>query len=123
MSEFLKSKLASLGLVVLVGALIVSMLSIRAQKFEVQQQAHDLEGKIISLQQENEYLQKFGNYFKSTAFLEKEARKKLNFKAPGEEVVFVYDGKANISSKSREFQARLVTMANWKKWMYYMLGK
>lgn len=98
------------------------MFNIRAQKLDMDQEAQDWEGRISSLQQENEYLQKFGDYFKSFAFLEKEARKRLNFKAPGEEVVFVYDTTVQ-SSRSHDFALRLKTMANWEKWMYYILGK
>lgn len=121
--DFLRSKFLSVGLAIVVGALTLSMLDIRAQKFQVRQQAQDLEGKIASLEQENSYLQRFGDYFKSFAFLEKEARKQLNYKAPGEEVVFVYKDTLNKASRSQDFEERLKGMANWEKWLYYILGK
>lgn len=122
MNEFLKSKFASVGLLILVAGLFLAMFNIRDQKLEMEEESRDWEGKISSLRQENEYLQKFGDYFKSFAFLEKEARKRLNFKAPGEQVVFVYDTVVQ-SSRSHDFSLRLQTMANWQKWLYYILGK
>lgn len=122
MNEFLKSKLVSIALLILVAGLFFAMFNIHGQKLSMEQENRDWEAKIGSLRQENEYLQKFGDYFKSFAFLEKEARKRLNFKAPGEEVVFVYDTTAQ-SSRSHDFTLRLKTMANWEKWMYYILGK
>lgn len=122
MNEFLRSKLAFVGLLALVGGLFLAMFNIRDQKLDMEQETRDWEGKISSLRQENDYLQKFGDYFRSFAFLEKEARKRLNFKAPGEEVVFVYEATAQ-ASRSQDFKLRLKTMANWEKWLYYILGK
>ena len=83
----------------------------------------DLEEKINSLENNNSLLERFLGYMSNQSFLEKEARLRLNYKVPGEEVVFVYpDDSAKTSSSSNNFEKQLAQMPNYIKWVYYLMG-
>jgi cell division protein FtsB len=86
----------------------------------VRKEVTDLSGRISSLERENQFLNRSEEYFKSEAFLERQARVKLNYKLPGEQVVFVYDAVA--SSQPETFTDMLKRMENYKKWWYFLLG-
>ncbi len=82
-----------------------------------------MEAKIKEVQEDTDYLNKFLDYFKTPAFLEKEARLKLNYKDPGEEVVFIYKDKSpKKESDSITLEELLARIPNYKKWMLYLLG-
>ncbi len=82
-----------------------------------------MEAKIKDVQNDTDYLNKFLAYFQTPAFLEKEARLKLNYKAQGEEVVFIYkDKNTKKASDSISFEELLAKMPNYKKWFLYLLG-
>ena len=83
----------------------------------------NVEAKINEVQKDTDYLNKFLAYFKTPAFLEKEARLKLNYKAQGEEVVFIYkDKNPKKESDSISLEELLAKMPNYKKWALYLLG-
>jgi cell division protein FtsB len=52
----------------------------------------DLDKKVGEMEKNNKYLEKIVSYVKTPAFLEREARIKLNYKSPDETLVFVYRG-------------------------------
>lgn len=82
-----------------------------------------MEAKIREVQGNTDYLNKFLAYFQTPAFLEKEARLKLNYKDPGEEVTFVYkDKNIKSASESISFEELLSQTPNYKKWFLYLLG-
>ncbi len=100
-------------------AILIVWVGIRAWTVHTQQsgadlQVVDMERKIDALQKENEKLQRLADYYKSSTYLEKQARLKLNYKAPDEQVVFVYQKQASVQTEipvpvlaSKSFFARL----------------
>ena len=83
----------------------------------------DLKSRIVDLENNNKFLASSSAYFASDAYLERQARLKLNYKLSDEQVAFVYkDTSVKIASPSKEFKSKLVEMPNWKKWWYYLLG-
>ena len=111
----------------LVGALsfwlIFSSIKLSSQKDAVNKEVKNIEGKIKEVQDDTDYLNKFLVYFQTPAFLEKEARLKLNYKAQGEEVVFIYkDKNPKKVSDSISIEKLLAKMSNYKKWFFYLLG-
>lgn len=83
----------------------------------------DLEGKIAGLERNNNTLERFIQQIANPAFLEKEARLKLNYKRSDEEVAFVYtDDAYQEDLVSADFDRQLALMPNYLKWVYYLLG-
>ena len=79
--------------------------------------------KIADVEKDTAYLEKFLAYFQTSSFLEKEARLKLNYKAQGEEAVFVYkDTNNKKASVVLSFDELLARIPNYKKWFLYLLG-
>ncbi|HEY4520337.1 MAG TPA: septum formation initiator family protein [Candidatus Paceibacterota bacterium] len=121
MKVFLNSKLASLFLLVLVVSLSVALVRVHGNKKELQDNVEDLSSKIEDIEKDNQRLESLSAYFASDAFLEKEAREKLNYKSPDEEVAFVYlDEKEDISKDS--LPERILNASNLMKWVYYLFG-
>ncbi len=123
MNKILHSKVFSALISALALWLILSSLNLNSQRAVVDREVKNVEAKIKEVQKDADYLNKFLAYFQTPAFLEKEARLKLNYKAQGEEVVFVYrDKNAKKVSDSISFEELLARTPNYKKWFLYLLG-
>jgi cell division protein FtsB len=95
---------------------------VRAQRAQIAIEAGDLESRVKDLERNNQFLASSSAYFSSDAYLERQARMKLNYKLPGEEVAFVYKDTSVKTPPPGEFKNKLSEMPNWKKWWYYLLG-
>ena len=118
----MKSKWLAVIIIAGIGWFGLSLIKVRVQKGMVIKEVQGLEAKIQNLEEDNSNLKKFVEYVKNPWFIEKEARLKLNFKVPGEEVVFVYPDSNLSSPPPGDFQKRLARIPNWMKWVYYILG-
>ncbi|OGN00021.1 MAG: hypothetical protein A3B91_03440 [Candidatus Yanofskybacteria bacterium RIFCSPHIGHO2_02_FULL_41_29] len=119
----LKSKWLLIIIIVGVGWLSLSSIKIKLHSDIVNKEVADIEKKIQDLEKENGVLEKFIEYVKNPLFLEKEARLKLNYRASGETVVFVYPDEADtVASDLVDFKKQLAQMPNYVKWGYYLLG-
>lgn len=121
--KFLNSKIFT-GLVGIIALwLTFSSINLNSQRSMVDSEVKNIENKIKEVQNDTDYLNKFLGYFKTSVFLEKEARLKLNYKAQGEEVVFIYkDKNPKKESNSVDLEELLKRMPNYKKWLFYLLG-
>ncbi len=123
MNKVLNSKIFTALVGVIALWLTLSSINLSSQKNVVEREVKNVETKIKEVQNDTDYLNKLSDYFKTPAFLEKEARLKLNYKSQGEEVVFVYkDKNAKKVSDSISFEELLGRMSNYKKWFFYLLG-
>ena len=121
--KFLNSKIFTSLACVIVLWLTIASINLNTQKDSVGKEVRNVEAKIREVQKDTDYLNKFLSYFKTSDFLEKQARLKLNYKAEGEEVVFVYkDKNPKEESDSVGIEELLVKMSNSKKWLFYLLG-
>jgi uncharacterized protein YeeX (DUF496 family) len=121
--KILKSKLFSAVIIAGIGWLSLSFVRIKMHEGMVNKEVGNIETKISNLEKSNSSLERFISYIKHPSFMEKEARIQLNYKAEGEEVVFVYpDTSAKAGSESDDFRKQLAQMPNYLKWMYYLLG-
>lgn len=110
-------------MILIIGWLTVSFIKINLQENIVNKEVGDLENKIEGFEKQNSALERFMEYVAHPSFLEKEARLKLNYKAPGESVAFIYtDDDTAVSSLSGNFSRQLARMPNYLKWWYYLLG-
>ena len=122
MQQIFKSKLLLLIIIPVLGWLSLSFIKIKIHENIVNKEVQSLETKISNLEKNNSSLEKLVGYMTKPSFLDKEARLKLNYKAPGENVVFVYPDETIKSSPSFDFHNQLAQMPNYLKWAYYLLG-
>ena len=117
----LNSKIFTALLSVLSVWILFSVISAEVEKDEVKKKETAIESKINSKKQDNESLERDIKNFENQEFLEKEARLRLNYKASGEEVVFVHrDLNSQKASSSEEYSPE--NLSNYQKWWYYLLG-
>ena len=123
MNKILNSKIFTALIGVLVLWLTLSSVNLNSQREAVDREVKNVESKIKEVQNDTDYLSKLSAYFQTPAFLEKEARLKLNYKAQGEEVVFIYKDK-NVKKETDfvSLEEILSKIPNYKKWLLYLLG-
>ena len=103
-----------------IGWLSLSFIKIKLHENIVNKEVNDLEAKINDLEKSNSVLERFISHMSNPSFLEKQARIKLNYKAQGEEVVFIYpDESAKVSSSSNGFSKQ--NSSNYIKWWRWLL--
>lgn len=96
---------------------------IRGQRAQIALDAQSMESRVQDLERNNQFLASSSAYFSSNAYLERQARLKLNYKLPDEQVAFVYkDTSVKTASKTSGVKDQLAEMPNWQKWWYYLLG-
>lgn len=116
----LSSKWFSLLLIVLAGCLVFYLIGLNVRRAEFRRAVSDVENKVLEAEEDKTYLETFIAYFKSPQFMEKQARVKLNYKSPDEEVAFVFrDPNTKIEAEAGN---RLVGAPNYRKWWFYVLG-
>ncbi|MBP9822482.1 MAG: septum formation initiator family protein [Candidatus Pacebacteria bacterium] len=119
----LQRKILTAGLFLLVVWLGYRSWQIHGKKIETNVQIKDLQSRVVGLERNNQFLASSSAYFASDAYLERQARLKLNYKLSDEHVAFVYKDKSvKVASSSVDFKNKLAEMPNWKKWWYYLLG-
>jgi len=91
----------------------------------VRQEVNNLNQKIAETERELSELKELGDYFRSSAYLEREARLKLNYKKPGENVVFVYRNQSLLQNPAGNGNSTKPspTLPNWQKWLKYLLAR
>lgn len=120
---FLQHKIMTVGLILLLVWLGYRSWQIMGQRTDIDSQVGELKSRVAELENNNKFLASSSAYFASDAYLERQARIKLNYKFSDEQVAFVYkDTSVKIASASQEFETKLAEMPNWKKWWYYLLG-
>lgn len=121
---FLKSKWFLIIIIAGIGWLGFAFIKIKLQDNIVNKEVKGLEAKVENMESDNSYLENIIGYLKNPSFLEKEARLKLNYKAPEENVAFIYPdvntGKG--VSGSVDFKEELKHAPNYIKWAWYLVG-
>ncbi len=108
------------GMILVIGWLTLSFIKIKLHENIVNKEAEELGMKISNLEKSNNLIEKFLVYMSNPSFIERQARIKLNYKAPGEEVVFIYpDNSAKVSSSSESFKNE--NSSNYIKWWDWLL--
>jgi cell division protein FtsB len=117
----LNSKFLTVFLLILSVWILFSVISIEVEKDEVKKEEAAVQAKITGISQDNKLMEGYIKNFENHEFLEKEARLRLNYKLPGEEVVFVHRD-ANSPKASLSEESSPVDLPNYKKWWYWLLG-
>ena len=87
-----------------------------------------LEGRVTAYEDELEDRRAKAEYLSSDAYKERQARIKLNFKKPGEKVVYVYRTDAENSAQSKEGVVAGTVFddqnkSSWQRWWEYAIGR
>ena len=91
----------------------------REQKLSVARREYQyLDEKVVELQSTQTELEKQANYFQSNAYIEQQARLKLNYKKPDEHVVYVY---RSASTPTPHDQALAKPVSNLQQWWEYVM--
>ena len=97
------------------------MIFAEIKKGEVKKEETAIRSKITGIKRDNDLLERYIKNFENQEFLDKEARFRLNYKLPGEEVVFVHrDANSQKASSSEELSSE--GMLNYKKWWRWISG-
>jgi len=106
------------GMILVIGWLTLSFIKIKLHENIVNKEAEELGLKISNLEKSNSLIEKFIVYMSNPSFIERQARIKLNYKAPGEEVVFIYpDNSAKASSSQDSYVGNNPNYIKWWEWL------
>ena len=113
----LQSRWFTLAAVAVIGLVGMSLFKIVPSAEVAFQEKENLDQKISGLKQSSQEIEKLGDYLKSDAYLERQARIKLNYKKPDESVVFVYkkpaEQTASQSLQTKPGQDIITKVKNW----------
>ncbi|MEA1909753.1 MAG: septum formation initiator family protein [Patescibacteria group bacterium] len=97
------------------------------QNYQINKEIVKLKNEIVYLQQEKTHLNHLIAYLKTESFKEKEARRKLGYQKPGEQVValprdsFIHTDPGVTSTENNKGNVT-PTMTNPQKWFDYIFG-
>jgi cell division protein FtsB len=127
-SRLLNSKIFSLLIISILVYLIFSLIAPLQEKQKLDNQIAQLEKEIQEFQIQQEELQRKEQYFNSEDYLQKEARRLLNYKRPGEEVFSVIPDKGaqSVQEKTDIQEEKIIDstdkndkISNIKAWYKY----
>jgi len=126
--RLLQSKIFAVLALLAIAGLAWSLLRLWPRKIIVENRLKNLEQKIAETEQSNSALARLLDYFKSPAYLEREAKLKLNVRKPDENVVFMYrpDADIEISAMGHSFNKQDnfgAGTTNFEKWMRYLFKR
>lgn len=124
--SILQSRWFAVAAMVMLGFLAISFMRIQPAIVEVRKEHENLENKITEIKESNFERERLGEYLLTTAYLEHQARLKLNYKKPDEKVVYVYSKDANVVEvKNATRQAPAIFgskfVADLKLWWGYLI--
>ena len=90
LNKILQSRWFTAAAVVIIGFFLISLIKIQPVLTTTQKELNNLDKKIAEAEQSASELERLKDYLQSSAYLEKQARLKLNYKKPDENVVYIY---------------------------------
>lgn len=124
--DILQSKWFTVVILLVIGFFLVSVIKLEFPLKVVRKELKNLNQKIDEVEKSSLELEKLSDYLKSNAYLERQARLKLNYKKPDEKVIFVYlNPNVKIQNGNVETEKILDSklLANLKEWWNYLLGE
>lgn len=105
------------GIVVLV-VLVVGIVRREKTLSVAKREYRHADEKVAELQKAQDELEKQAGYFQSNAYIEQQARLKLNYKKPDEHVVYVY---RSASTPTPSDQTLAKSTSNLQQWWDYLM--
>jgi len=115
----LKLLLSVVGIIVLF--ILISLAQEMNRRLQVSREVAQLEGEVHELEKSIIEMESLNQYFRTDAFQERMAREKLNYRAPGEQVVLLSEVSENraVSGSDKE-EARVVSVP--RRWWDAFFG-
>lgn len=85
------------------------------RRWQVQREVSRLEEEVGTMEKRVVELEQLNDYFRTSAYLERVAREKLNYRAPGEHVVLIPEDAA-IAAEPSEGSSPEHSVAVWERW-------
>ncbi len=122
--KILQSPWFTAAALALAGFFLISIIKLEPALVAVNKEAANFNLKIEEARKTAGELDKQKDFLKSDAYLERQARLKLNYKKPDENAVFVYKNQYNqISNDESKKNTAPGASKNWQKWLNYLLNK
>ena len=96
--------------------LVVSLAQEMHRRWQIQREVAELEAKVREAERATIELQNLNRYFQTDDFQERLAREKLNFKAPGEEVVLLPHGEETTDESTESAEQAPTEMSTPEHW-------
>jgi cell division protein FtsB len=84
---------------------------------QVNTEVADLEADIIQLTKQNQEFEQLINYLKTDSYIEQEAKLKMGYKKPGENLVIIPQQEMKVAMQPEENINKLSNPAKW--WFYF----
>ncbi len=128
MKRILSTKLFTIVAGILVLFFGISVLRLLPNLRQHSEQLAHINQQIAQTEEQKQKFARESDYLKSEAYMERQARMKLNYKKPGEQVVFVYKNgyndpvKATAPPKGIASASQLSSMQlpHWRQWLLYL---
>jgi len=128
-SKIISSKFFLLVMILALGYLGYTLTNVVLEKKEIDDRLASLRSDMKEMELNREEIEKNKEYYSSQDFLEKEARRLLNYQKPGEEVIAVIPNKNNQTSeeektieKKKIQEENIKELSNPEKWQRYFFG-
>lgn len=107
------AKIIITAAVIIVVFIMVSLAQEMSRRWQIQQEIQNLEEQVAELEQSIIELSQLNDYFKTDAFQERLAREKLNYQAPGEQLIVVPDSAVAPTEETQEAEPEYSTPEKW----------
>jgi len=128
-SKITGSKILFLVMILILGYSGYALVNVFLEKKEIDDRLASLRLEIEEMELYREEIKKNKEYYSSQDFLEKEARRLLNYQKTGEEVIAVIPNKNNqisgeklTAKKERIQEENIKELSNPEKWRRYFFG-
>lgn len=98
--------------------LLFSFLQEINRRWHYQQEVHRLTAEVEQLEQETIVLARLNQYFTTAEYQERQAREKLNYRAPGEKVVLIPHNAKNTIATQPKTQQRAAALSIPEQWWH-----
>jgi cell division protein FtsB len=128
-SKIAGSKILFLVMILILGYLGYALVNIFLEKKIIDNRLASLRSEVEEMELYRAEIKKNKEYYSSQDFLEKEARRLLNYQKPDEEVIAVIPNKNSqiseektITKKEKVQQKNIEELSNPEKWQQYFFG-
>ena len=104
-------------MIIFVGFMFLKIIKVDPERTELSKKETNLLEQIRKEEEIIEEQEQRADYYRSAGYKEMQARLKLNYKKPGETVIFVYDNPSDVESRASESEEVLPI---WKKILDYI---
>ncbi|MBI5913646.1 septum formation initiator family protein [Candidatus Azambacteria bacterium] len=119
-----KTMIVALALVAIAGVLVYKVGRVSYEKYQITKHISTIDGELKALSAKSDDLHVLIKRLNDDAYVEKEARKKLNLQKEGEKAVIIVGGRDTTIQKKESAQSAAESKeSNPRKWFRALFGK